>query len=163
MIRWSPGQPKWKPRPKCWWSWCRSISKWLSALRPAPATPGFSSPMDRFRPWSMVRWTRASRWLRENGRDFEWSMLAGWQKRWTSMLDVRWSSWPRTWGDVTMISFPMMDDEIVVGIRMKYLSVSFFFKGFRCAIKINSDLWGNWSCTIKNFRRKWHFFWLGSV
>lgn len=25
-----------------------------------------------------------------------------------------------------MISFPMMDDEIVVGIRMKYLSVSFF-------------------------------------
>ena len=39
----------------------------------------------------------------------------------------------------------------------------FFFKGFRCAIKINSDLWGNWSCTIKNFRRKWHFFWLGSV
>ena len=43
------------------------------------------------------------------------------------MLDVRWSSWPRTWGDVTMISFPM-DDEIVVGIRVKYLSVSFFLK-----------------------------------
>ena len=56
------------------------------------------------------------------------------------MLDVRWSSWPRTWGDVTMISFPMMDDEIVVGIRMKYLSVSFFFKGFRCAFPMcNKD------------------------
>lgn len=67
------------------------------------------------------------------------------------MLDVRWSSWPRTWGDVTMISFPMMDDGIVVGIRMKYLSVYFFFEGFRCAMKINSDLWGNWSCTMKNF------------